>query len=164
HASEVLDGLDEAGEWDVFIDSQPPLSRELTEAELDQALQAMADLVDMKSPLFAGHGRGVAALTAAAATMAGWRPAHVDVVRRAGGAAGGSGARSGPAGRLQPDPRQAGRLDQRRTGTRPAASVPHRPDAGRPHRARRQSHHRRPPPRTAGRIRLPLRTHRLDAD
>jgi HD-GYP domain-containing protein (c-di-GMP phosphodiesterase class II) len=83
HAMEVLDGLDEVGEWDTFIDTQPPLSRPVTEAELDHVLEALADLVDMKSPLFAGHGRGVAALAGAAATVSGWPEPDVTMMRRA---------------------------------------------------------------------------------
>ncbi len=83
HASELLDGLDEATDWDCFLDQQPPLSRLVSGDDLDRALEAMADLVDLKSPFFAGHSRGVANLSAAAATLSGWPAAEVAVVRRA---------------------------------------------------------------------------------
>jgi len=84
HASELLDGLDEAADWTAFLDAQPTLSRAVSGDALDQVLRAMADLVDMKSPFFAGHSRGVANLAAAAATSSGWPADEVAVVRRAG--------------------------------------------------------------------------------
>jgi len=83
HASELLDGLDAAADWNSFLDAQPTLSHVVTGDALDQVLRAMADLVDMKSPFFAGHSRGVANLAAAAATGAGWPIDEVTVVRRA---------------------------------------------------------------------------------
>jgi HD-GYP domain-containing protein (c-di-GMP phosphodiesterase class II) len=83
HATELLDGLEEAADWDVFLDAEPTLSRTVGGESLDRVLEAMADLVDMKSPYFAGHSRGVANLVAAAATMAGWPPDDITVLRRA---------------------------------------------------------------------------------
>ena len=50
HAPELLDGLDEASSWDAVLDAEPRLSRRVAGAELDEVLEAMADLVDMKSP------------------------------------------------------------------------------------------------------------------
>ena len=84
HAPELLDGLDAAADWDTFLDGQPILSRMVNGDTLDRILEAMADLVDMKSPFFAGHSRGVANLAAAAATLLGWPVDEVAVVRRAG--------------------------------------------------------------------------------
>lgn len=52
-------------------------------AELDRVLQAMADLVDMKSPYFAGHSRGVANLAAEAARVSGMRDSEITTLRRA---------------------------------------------------------------------------------
>jgi HD-GYP domain-containing protein (c-di-GMP phosphodiesterase class II) len=84
HATDVLDGLDEASEWTALIDAEPCLNRWVAGAELDGVLEAMADLADLKSPYFAGHSRGVANLAASAARV--WRLSDLDVgvVRRAG--------------------------------------------------------------------------------
>ncbi|HYY09547.1 MAG TPA: hypothetical protein VE781_01340, partial [Kineosporiaceae bacterium] len=49
----------------------------LTEAEFDNALEAIADFTDLKSPFFGGHSSGVAALAAAAAAGAGHDPADI---------------------------------------------------------------------------------------
>jgi HD-GYP domain-containing protein (c-di-GMP phosphodiesterase class II) len=53
-------------------------------AGLDVVLEAMADLVDMKSPYLAGHSRGVASLAGAAALACGYPGDDVAAVRRAG--------------------------------------------------------------------------------
>jgi HD-GYP domain-containing protein (c-di-GMP phosphodiesterase class II) len=84
HASEVLDGLDEASEWDAIVDAEPCLTKRVAGADLDAVLEAMADLADLKSPHFAGHSRGVSNLAAEAARL--WRlpAADITVVRRAG--------------------------------------------------------------------------------
>jgi hypothetical protein len=84
HASAILDGLDEASEWDAILDAEPCLTRRVDGTELDGVLEAMADLADLKSPHFAGHSRGVANLAAEAAR--GWQLPATDIatVRRAG--------------------------------------------------------------------------------
>ena len=64
HAAELLDGLDQASDWDAVLGAEPQLSRRVGGADLDQVLDAMADLVDLKSPYLAGHSRGVANLAA----------------------------------------------------------------------------------------------------
>jgi HD-GYP domain-containing protein (c-di-GMP phosphodiesterase class II) len=83
-AQELLDDLDQASDWDAILDTEPELARRVSGAALDQVLDAMADLVDMKSPYLAGHSRGVANLTAAAARAAGYPDDEVRVLRRAG--------------------------------------------------------------------------------
>ncbi len=83
-APELLDGLDRASDWDTVLGTEPELSRRVSGAGLDQVLEAMADLVDMKSPCLAGHSRGVANLAAAAARAAGYPDDEVAVLRRAG--------------------------------------------------------------------------------
>jgi HD-GYP domain-containing protein (c-di-GMP phosphodiesterase class II) len=83
-ASELLDGLDQASDWDAVLGAEPQLSRRVAGAGLDQVLDAMADLVDLKSPYLAGHSRGVANLAAAAAHAAGYPADDVRVLRRAG--------------------------------------------------------------------------------
>ena len=84
HAPDLLDGLDRASDWDTVLGTEPELSRRVSGAGLDQVLEAMADLVDMKSPCLAGHSRGVANLASAAARVAGYPDDDVTVLRRAG--------------------------------------------------------------------------------
>jgi DNA-binding CsgD family transcriptional regulator len=84
HAPQLLDGLDQASDWDAVLGTEPQLSRRAGGAGLDQVLEAMADLVDMKSPYLAGHSRGVANLATAAARMADYPADDVAAVRRAG--------------------------------------------------------------------------------
>jgi HD-GYP domain-containing protein (c-di-GMP phosphodiesterase class II) len=80
---EVLDGLPAESGWDELL-AIDPAPRPLADAELDAVLEAMADFVDLKSPFFAGHSRGVADLAAAAARRAGHPGDDVRTVRRAG--------------------------------------------------------------------------------
>ena len=82
-APELLDGLDEAAAWDAILDAEPELSRRVTGADLDEVLEAMADLVDMKSPFLAGHSRGVANLVGEAARVSGRTADDVRTLRRA---------------------------------------------------------------------------------
>ncbi len=60
----MLAGLDSASSWDAVIGAEPGLARVVRDDGLDGVLEAMADLVDMKSPYMAGHSRGVANLAA----------------------------------------------------------------------------------------------------
>ena len=83
HAPELLDGLDQASGWDAILDAEPELSRRATGSGLDGVLEAMADLVDMKSPYLAGHSRGVANLVSAAARASGGSAGEVSTLRRA---------------------------------------------------------------------------------
>jgi HD-GYP domain-containing protein (c-di-GMP phosphodiesterase class II) len=83
HATELLDGLPTESGWDALI-SADPSPRNLDDTELDAALEAVADFVDLKSPYFAGHSRGVADLAAAAARRAGHPQPDVRTLRRAG--------------------------------------------------------------------------------
>ncbi len=82
-APDLLDGLDDAADWDAVLDAEPRLSRRVAGAELDDALEAMADLVDLKSPYLAGHSRGVADLASEAARVSGLPPGDVSALRRA---------------------------------------------------------------------------------
>jgi len=84
HAEQLLDGLDEASEWSAILDAEPALARWVEGDKLDAALEAMADLADLKSPQFAGHSRGVADLAASAARGWGLPDHEVRTVRRAG--------------------------------------------------------------------------------
>ena len=83
-ASEVLDGLDTVPDWDALIRQEPGLQRRLTDAELDGALEAIADFTDLRSASRAGHSRAVAELSARAAESSGLPQAEVSNIRRAG--------------------------------------------------------------------------------
>jgi HD-GYP domain-containing protein (c-di-GMP phosphodiesterase class II) len=84
HADDLLPTTDEETDWIALIDAEPGLRTRLTEAEIDNALEAVADFTDLRSTYFAGHSRGVADLAAAAAQDAGLTKADVVLSRRAG--------------------------------------------------------------------------------
>jgi HD-GYP domain-containing protein (c-di-GMP phosphodiesterase class II) len=83
HGPELLAGLPAESSWDELM-AADPAPRLLDDVETDVALAAVADFVDLKSPYFAGHSRGVAQLAAAAARRVGHTDAEVRVLRRAG--------------------------------------------------------------------------------
>jgi HD-GYP domain-containing protein (c-di-GMP phosphodiesterase class II) len=82
-APEVLSDLD-GTTWDRVIAAEPSPRPPLTEEELDAALEVVADIVDLKSPWFSGHSRGVADLAARAVKAAGLPESDVVTTRRAG--------------------------------------------------------------------------------
>jgi HD-GYP domain-containing protein (c-di-GMP phosphodiesterase class II) len=84
HVDEVIDGLDDAGSWDALLAVEPGPARRVDGSDLDAALEAIADLVDLKSVYHGGHSRGVANLAAAAARQAGLSAVEQTVLRRAG--------------------------------------------------------------------------------
>jgi HD-GYP domain-containing protein (c-di-GMP phosphodiesterase class II) len=84
NARDVLAGLDDGSSWDEVIAAEPGLERRVAADDLDAVLEAMADLVDMKSPHMAGHSRGVGRLAAEAARVAGMAGAELVALRRAG--------------------------------------------------------------------------------
>jgi HD-GYP domain-containing protein (c-di-GMP phosphodiesterase class II) len=79
----VFDGIEHISAWDEVIAVDPGLGRELTDDELDRALEALGDFADLKSPYLTGHARGVAATAEAAATSLGMPAEHVRRVRHA---------------------------------------------------------------------------------
>jgi HD-GYP domain-containing protein (c-di-GMP phosphodiesterase class II) len=82
-ADTLLKGLDDVSSWEDVVVVAPRGQRALTEEELEEALELLADFADLKSPWFTGHSRGVAALASTAAQRAGL-PAHdVTTLRRA---------------------------------------------------------------------------------
>jgi HD-GYP domain-containing protein (c-di-GMP phosphodiesterase class II) len=83
-ADEVLDGIDEVAGWDAVIAGEPGLERMLAAAELDAALETIADFADLKSAFTLGHSRGVAQLAGEAARALGLPDDNVTLVRRAG--------------------------------------------------------------------------------
>jgi HD-GYP domain-containing protein (c-di-GMP phosphodiesterase class II) len=83
-AVEVLGDPADEHDWPTLIESEPSLQRRLTEAELDGALEAIADFTDLRSAPRAGHSRAVAGLAQRAATELGLPAADINAVRRAG--------------------------------------------------------------------------------
>lgn len=83
-ASAVLDGIDEINTWREVVAAEPVLSRPLRGEDLDRALGAVADFVDLKSPYTLGHARGVAQLVGGAGAKLGIDGARQATLRRAG--------------------------------------------------------------------------------
>ena len=67
HADELFAELESVTSWEALMVAEPALDRELDESELDAALEAVADFVDLKSPFTIGHSRAVAELAREAA-------------------------------------------------------------------------------------------------
>jgi HD-GYP domain-containing protein (c-di-GMP phosphodiesterase class II) len=84
HASTVFADLDTAQTWSAVIGAEPALTIRLTPAQFGQALRAVADFVDLKSPYMLGHSDAVSALAAAAGARLRLTGAEVDLLRGAG--------------------------------------------------------------------------------
>jgi HD-GYP domain-containing protein (c-di-GMP phosphodiesterase class II) len=84
HAKAIFGDLDAVDSWQAVIDAEPALAVVLGDEQFDQALEAIADFVDLKSPYTLGHSRAVADLAAAAGTQAGVSKQEVVTLRRAG--------------------------------------------------------------------------------
>ena len=83
-AADVLGGLDSVRAWDAVIASEPALAIELSAKQLDAALTAIANFVDLKSPHTLGHSVAVADLAEEAGARLGLPPDDVRMLRRAG--------------------------------------------------------------------------------
>ena len=83
-AEVIVAGIDDVGTWDAVIAAEPGLARVLSGERLDEALTAIADFVDIKSPYFLGHARAVAELATDAARQLGLDEAEARTLRRAG--------------------------------------------------------------------------------
>ena len=79
----MLSGLEAAASWDELIDAEPALRPVMSEEQLQQALEAIADLADLKSPYTTGHSRGVAELVSAAAGRCGFSAGQAAELRSA---------------------------------------------------------------------------------
>ena len=79
----MLSGLEAATSWDELIDAEPALRPVMSEEQLQQALEAIADLADLKSPHTTGHSRGVAELVSAAAGRCGFSAGQAAELRSA---------------------------------------------------------------------------------
>ncbi|QEC50754.1 HD domain-containing protein [Baekduia soli] len=80
----LLADLDDAATWDAVIAAEPMLVGALSPDAFDDALLAIADFVDLKSPFTLGHARAVSGLAAAAGERLGLDAGEVRALRRAG--------------------------------------------------------------------------------
>ena len=83
HADDILDGIDSSVGWDAVMAAEPALERVLTQDEFDEALGAIGDFADLKSPYTFAHSRNVANLVAVAAPECGLSPEDATLTRRA---------------------------------------------------------------------------------
>lgn len=83
-APEVLPALGEDDDLRGMLADEPALRRCLSGPELDEALAALADFTDLRSPNRAGHSSGVAELAGSAASCLGLPAVDVAASRRAG--------------------------------------------------------------------------------
>ncbi|MGH3025017.1 MAG: HD domain-containing phosphohydrolase [Gaiellaceae bacterium] len=83
HGREWFDRLAETEPWDAVLALEPEPHRLLTGAELDDALNVVADFIDLKSPHWGGHSRRCAKLAEEAARVLGLADSEVTTLRRA---------------------------------------------------------------------------------
>ncbi|HUS21322.1 MAG TPA: HD domain-containing phosphohydrolase [Aeromicrobium sp.] len=82
-AAEILGDIDGTSAWNDVIAAEPTLARPLSPDELDSALAAIADFVDLKSPFMLGHACGVAELVDGAGPHVGLDAAAARLLHRA---------------------------------------------------------------------------------
>ena len=83
HAPVILADLDAAESWDAVIGAEPSLGMRLDPDGYDEALLAIADFIDLKSPYTLGRGRAVAELVRLAAEQLGMPEEEARTLRRA---------------------------------------------------------------------------------
>jgi HD-GYP domain-containing protein (c-di-GMP phosphodiesterase class II) len=83
-ADEIFVGLDTVRAWQAVIAAEPALAVELSPGELDGALTAIANFVDLKSPFMLGHAVAVAELAEGAGRGLGLPGEKTELLRRAG--------------------------------------------------------------------------------
>jgi HD-GYP domain-containing protein (c-di-GMP phosphodiesterase class II) len=83
HAEHLFDDLESVSAWEAVVTAEPASRYRMNSAELDVALEALADFCDVKSPYTLGHSRGVAALVDRAASFSGFGSADITLARRA---------------------------------------------------------------------------------
>ena len=83
-AEGILGGLEAIPAWKAVIASEPALAVDLSAGQLDEALTAIANFVDLKAPFMLGHSVAVAALAEEAGGRLGWPPDEAAALRRAG--------------------------------------------------------------------------------
>jgi len=82
-AGDLLVDLDSRAELAALIDGEPRLCRAMSQAELESALEVLADFTDLRSRYRAGHSRAVAELATRAAALSGLRDGEIVMLRRA---------------------------------------------------------------------------------
>jgi HD-GYP domain-containing protein (c-di-GMP phosphodiesterase class II) len=80
----VLSALETVAAWDAVIGGEPALCVVVSGEQLQAALVAIANFVDLKSPYFLGHAQAVADLAGEAAARLGMAQAEVLLLRQAG--------------------------------------------------------------------------------
>ena len=83
NAVALFASLPDSSAWGDLIAAEPGLHPELSQEELDSALEVLADYSDLKAPGLRGHSRQVAELAAAAAHRLGLPASEVRLIRRA---------------------------------------------------------------------------------
>jgi HD-GYP domain-containing protein (c-di-GMP phosphodiesterase class II) len=83
-AEEIFGDLEALPAWRAVIEAEPALAVELSAAQLDRALVAIASFVDLKSPFTLGHSVAVAELAEEAGRRLGLPAEQVVTLRRAG--------------------------------------------------------------------------------
>ena len=83
-AEEIFGGLDAVPAWQAVIAAEPDLAPGLSAGQLDRALAAIANFVNLKSPFTLGHSVAVADLAEDAGRRLGLSPGDVQMLRRAG--------------------------------------------------------------------------------
>jgi HD-GYP domain-containing protein (c-di-GMP phosphodiesterase class II)/DNA-binding CsgD family transcriptional regulator len=83
-SDDIFGGLESGSVWDAVLGSEPTPAVTLPHWRVDDLAEAVADVVDLKSPYFLGHSRGVAELAEAASRGLGLGEDDVAAVRRAG--------------------------------------------------------------------------------
>src|SRR5262249_20627097 len=78
----IFEDLDATPGWDLVIDSEPALATLVSDDELDDALLAIGEFAELKSPWLMGHARGVAELAANAGELGGLSQTEVAQLRR----------------------------------------------------------------------------------
>ena len=151
-AEEIFGGLEAAPAWRTVIAAEPALAVELSPDQLDRALAAIANFVDLKSPFTLGHSVAVAELAEEAGRRLGLPPEQVLTLRRAGFVHG--FGRLGVSNSIwdRPGPLSAGEWERIRMY--PVPDRAHAAPVGRAGAARRD---RGAAPRAAGRQRVPAR-------
>ena len=83
-ADDVFAELEAGSVWDAVLEAEPAPTVTIPEWRIDELAEALADVVDLKSPYFLGHSRGVARLAEQAAAHLGLGDDESTAVRRAG--------------------------------------------------------------------------------
>jgi len=84
NSDEVFGDLDDAGNWSAVIAAEPPLAVVLSGDRVDEALRAIANFIDLKSPYSLGHAVAVSELAGDAAASLALPDEESLTLRRAG--------------------------------------------------------------------------------